>query len=68
VNKQPKDDNWRAIFDAGNHWIATAVSRTVGVWEVLIGQQPVGTVANVEAARELVERVNGGGDNGERDE
>jgi hypothetical protein len=59
-----KQDDWKPIFDRHNSWIATAVSMTVGVWEVLIGQKSVGTVASAEAARELVERVNRG-DGGE---
>jgi hypothetical protein len=64
VNKK-RDDKWKPIFDSHNRWCATAVSRTVGCWEVIVGRRSVGVVANPTAAKELIDRVNGGGDGGE---
>jgi hypothetical protein len=55
-----KRETWRPIFDASNSWVATAVQRTTGVVEVLIGRRSVGVVGDMAAARHLVERVNGG--------
>lgn len=56
--------NWKAIFDGHNSWVATAIERTVGVWQVLIGDRDVGTAGSIEAARELVGRVNESSDGG----
>jgi hypothetical protein len=55
-------NDWRPPFDHHNRWIAVAVSRTIGCWEILVGGRSMGTVANPAAAEQLIERVNDGGE------
>jgi hypothetical protein len=46
------------IFDEANRWYATAVSRTVGYIELLIGRISVGHVGSKDAAKQLIDRAN----------